>query len=193
MKDLRASNAYIMDRLFKKGFEGAQHELNWKPLLSTYRQIANRRCDRLENYASSIRASWNYSSFFHHWRFPLQLKIVWDEGRTGREEGTERGWQDFPIITLYDEEIRLTMGLSMPTSDKGLDKASYELGTLHTVPMVWRTLYFHQFQEERVFWNTERDWLYWTNERSVICSLQQATSQQGFTTDQSCDNLEVEY
>lgn len=54
MKDLRASNAYIMDRLFKKGFEGAQHELNWKPLLSTYRQIANRRCDRLENYASSI-------------------------------------------------------------------------------------------------------------------------------------------
>jgi hypothetical protein len=76
--------------------------------------------------------------------FPLKPKIVRDEGRqAGRKEGTEISRQGFPTITLYDEKITMTlrpdlstMGLSVPTSDKGIDKASYELGTLQTVPMV---------------------------------------------------------
>ena len=113
---------------------------------------------RLENYASSIKAFKSFMKllvFLSPLAFPLKPKIVRDEGRqAGRKEGTEISRQGLRCtmrksLWLYAQIY--PMGLSVPTSDKGIDKASYELGTLQTVPMVWRTSYFTSFEKRDSF------------------------------------------
>jgi hypothetical protein len=79
------------------------------------------------------------------------------------------------------------VGLSMSTSDKEMDKASDELGTIHNTAYcanVMTNVLFHQSQEEE-----------YREERSVIYSIQQIRlpTSKSSTTDQSCDNLKVEY
>jgi hypothetical protein len=65
--------------------------------------------------------------------FPLATENRLGWRSNGKRRRNRERLTGFPVITLYDEEIRLTMGLSMPTLDKGIEKASYEFGTLHTV------------------------------------------------------------
>ena len=77
----------------------------------------------------------------------------------------------------------------MSTSDKEMVRIRNAAWTLHTVPMWWRTSCFTSLEKR----NSER--LYWTNERSVIYSIQQIRlpTSKSSTTDQSWDNLKVEY
>ena len=126
MKDSRASNAQVMDRLFKKGIRGCSTRTKLETVVVNL--SSNRRCGMCDIVSRTtprvlkpLRASWNYLSFFHNWRFPLQPKIVRDESwrsSNGKRRRNRNKLTGFPTITLYDEEITTSLA-TLRTPENG--------------------------------------------------------------------------